>query len=412
MSINTTSDESSLCSDLEEFKNGVNMTLDEELNVTSSESEHEVKVNETEQDCDKVNFDQDIQFKVVEEESFPENENINVNKENSQDSQSENDTTKEQDENACVESDKLAENDTHEALKHYFSSSEEECEETTKIKDINTTIPRIKPDYGNNLYVIKLPAFLGIETKPFDAYTYVNEVDENELTNDEGCAKIKLKVENTIRWRKNPNAKYEMESNAKVVKWSDNSSTLHIGSEIFEVHDMPLQVDNCYIYIQNGEGLTAQRVLKRKLNFRPHSTDSFTYRKAISIADRSKKQQKMKVLNVVGSNPEFERAEKMKEEYEILRNANKSRQPEKYDRSKKKMARQFLESGDTYLETSKTKKSKQDDFIDDDYTSEDNDALESIKNKVNDSLSENSDIEIKTKKRTALSDSESVTSSD
>lgn len=47
--------------------------------------------------------------------------------------------------------------------------------------------------------------------------------------------------------------------------------------------------------------------------FRPHSTDSFTHRKmTLSLADRSSKAQKVKVLPIVGKNPESQRSELIK----------------------------------------------------------------------------------------------------
>ena len=57
-------------------------------------------------------------------------------------------------------------------------------------------------------------------------------------------SRLKLKVENTIRWRtvfdKEGNA--VKESNARMVKWSDGSMSLHLGSEIFDVYKQPLHV--------------------------------------------------------------------------------------------------------------------------------------------------------------------------
>ena len=66
---------------------------------------------------------------------------------------------------------------------------------------------------------------------PFDPATYEDEIEEDEVLDEEGRARTKLKVENTIRWR---TAKDEegnelkdefdepvRESNARVVRWSD-----------------------------------------------------------------------------------------------------------------------------------------------------------------------------------------------
>lgn len=56
--------------------------------------------------------------------------------------------------------------------------------------------------------------------------------------------RLKLKVENTIRWQVNfdKDGNAIRESNAKLVKWSDGSLSMHLGSEIFDVYKQPLQV--------------------------------------------------------------------------------------------------------------------------------------------------------------------------
>ena len=57
-------------------------------------------------------------------------------------------------------------------------------------------------------------------------------------------SRLKLKVENTIRWRINFDEEGNAirESNSKLVRWSDGSMSLHLGSEIFDVYKQPLQV--------------------------------------------------------------------------------------------------------------------------------------------------------------------------
>lgn len=56
--------------------------------------------------------------------------------------------------------------------------------------------------------------------------------------------RLKLKVENTIRWRDNFDKEGNVvkESNARFIRWSDGSMSLHLGCEIFDVHKQPLQV--------------------------------------------------------------------------------------------------------------------------------------------------------------------------
>merc|ERR1719234_1485841 len=110
------------------------------------------------------------------------------------------------------------------------------------------------------------------------------------------------------------------ESNARIVKWSDGSLSLHLGSEIFDVHKQPLQSDFNHLFIRQGTGLQGQAVFKTKLSFRPHSTDSQTHKKmTLSMADRSSKSNQIKVISQVGVDPEANRWERMKKEEQGLR---------------------------------------------------------------------------------------------
>jgi len=60
-------------------------------------------------------------------------------------------------------------------------------------------------------------------------------------------------VENTIRWREvfDKDGNVVKESNTRVIKWSDGSMSLHLGSEIFDVYKQPLVVNylNLFMYL-------------------------------------------------------------------------------------------------------------------------------------------------------------------
>lgn len=129
---------------------------------------------------------------------------------------------------------------------------EEEKEEPEPIPEtrIDVEIPKISCDLGRDIHFVKLPNFLSVETRPFDQETYEDEIDEEETLDEEGRARLKLKVENTIRWREviDKEGNTVKESNARFVKWSDGSLSLHLGSEIFDVYKQPLQVQkNNYV---------------------------------------------------------------------------------------------------------------------------------------------------------------------
>ncbi|XP_052800320.1 RNA polymerase-associated protein LEO1-like [Mya arenaria] len=209
------------------------------------------------------------------------------------------------------------------------SDEEQEPEEPVETR-IEVEIPRIKTDLGRAVHYVKLPNFLSVDTRPFDLATYEDEIDEDDVLDEEGRTRMKLKVENTIRWRtlkdeEGNDLKDEMgrpvrESNARCVRWSDGSMSLHLGDEIFDIHTMPIQGDFNHLFVRQGTGLQGQSIFKTKLSFRPHSTESFTHRKmTLSLADRSTKKQKVKILPISGHDPESQRSEMIKKEEERLR---------------------------------------------------------------------------------------------
>lgn len=209
-------------------------------------------------------------------------------------------------------------------------SDEENQEVEVPETRIAVEIPRIKTELGKAVHYVKLPNFLSVETRPFDSATYEDEIDEDEVLDEEGRTRLKLKVENTIRWRSvkdeegndRTNELGEMisESNGRVVKWKDGSMSLHLGDEIFDIHTMPIQGDFNHLFVRQGTGLQGQNIFKTKLSFRPHSTESFTHRKmTLSLADRSTKKQKVKILPISGHDPESQRTEMIKKEDERLR---------------------------------------------------------------------------------------------
>lgn len=54
---------------------------------------------------------------------------------------------------------------------------------------IDVEIPKITTDLGKELHFVKLPNFLSVETRPFDADTYEDEIDEEETLDEEGRAR-------------------------------------------------------------------------------------------------------------------------------------------------------------------------------------------------------------------------------
>ena len=230
---------------------------------------------------------------------------------------------------AVIGSDSEDEKDKEEGkekeVKRYEDKPEEEPVPETRI---DVEVPKINTDLGKEIHFVKLPNFLSMESRPFDPETYEDEMDDDQSQQDEeGRTRLKLKVENTIRWRQKLDKDLNpiRESNARIVKWSDGSYSLHLGNEIFDVYKQPLQSDFNHLFIRQGTGLQGQAVFKTKLSFRPHSVDSHTHKKmTLSMADRSTKSNQIKVISHVGNNPEEGRWEKIRKEEQGLRMAMKS----------------------------------------------------------------------------------------
>ncbi|TRZ02003.1 hypothetical protein DNTS_024165 [Danionella cerebrum] len=221
---------------------------------------------------------------------------------------------------------------------------------------IEVEIPKVSTDLGSDLYFVKLPNFLSVEPRPFDPQYYEDEFEDEEMLDEEGRTRLKLKVENTIRWRsrRDEEGNEFKESNARIV---------------FDVYKAPLQGDHNHLFIRQGTGLQGQAVFKTKLTFRPHSTDSATHRKmTLSLADRCSKTQKIRILPMAGRDPESQRNEMIKKEEERLRAS--IRRESQQRRMREKQHQRGLNAG--YLEP---------DRYDEDEEGEESVSLAAIKSK-------------------------------
>ncbi|KAI6240422.1 hypothetical protein M3Y99_00474500 [Aphelenchoides fujianensis] len=227
-----------------------------------------------------------------------------------------------------------------EAIQQALNESDEEL--NLEPMEFNDVIPPCRIDTGEMGPVhVRLPNFLSIDPSPFDERTYHLEVDEEEALNEEGQSRMKLKVENTIRWRNvhDPETgEVKRESNAKIVKWSDGSMSLYMGAEIFEIQDQP-SLANIHLYTRLDQNLTAQSPFARKFTFRPHSTETLTHRKmTLSMADKSNRTQKVKMVTDVGMNPEKDRKEKVRREEEKMRADNRKQAARRRTRERNREA--------------------------------------------------------------------------
>ncbi|KAI0272466.1 Leo1-like protein-domain-containing protein [Gloeopeniophorella convolvens] len=102
-------------------------------------------------------------------------------------------------------------------------------------------VPLPKSSDGQH-WVIRMPNFVKVDTKPFHPDTYVGPEHEEDFQGGthERDMGIKLRVENTVRWRwvKGKDGKDQRQSNAHVVRWSDGSMSLRLGKEYFDINQI------------------------------------------------------------------------------------------------------------------------------------------------------------------------------
>ncbi|KAG6381555.1 Leo1-like protein-domain-containing protein [Boletus reticuloceps] len=126
-----------------------------------------------------------------------------------------------------------------------YTENDEPTAVVPDIPEANVSIPNIpvpRTSDGDH-WVFRVPNFVKVDSKPFHPDTYVGpEQDEdashpNESIREKSMS-IKLKVENTVRWRwiKDEFGQDRRQSNSRIIRWSDGSLSLRLGKELFDIN--------------------------------------------------------------------------------------------------------------------------------------------------------------------------------
>ncbi|XP_008651943.1 protein LEO1 homolog isoform X1 [Zea mays] len=147
--------------------------------------------------------------------------------------------------------------------------------------------PPARPDKMN---VIKVSNIMGIDPKPFDPKTYV---EEDVFVTDESGTKKRIRLEdNIVRWRtiRNADGTTSCESNARFVKWKDGSMQLLIGNEVLDISVHEAHHDQSHLFLRHGKGiLQSQGRLLHKMQFMPSSLFSKSHRLLTALVDSQNK---------------------------------------------------------------------------------------------------------------------------
>ncbi|KAJ6853480.1 protein LEO1-like protein [Iris pallida] len=220
-----------------------------------------------------------------------------------------------------------------------FESEDERFEHKPKEKPVGPPLElevplRRPPGHPDRMNLIRVSNIMGIEPKPFDPKTFV---EEDVFVTDESGTKKRIRLEdNIVRWRtvKNRDGTTSIESNARFVKWSDGSMQLLIGNEVLDINVQEAHHDQTHLFLRHGKGiLQSQGRLLRKMRFMPSSLSSKSHRLLTALVDsRHKKVYKVKNC-ITDIDPEREKEEKEKVEGQTIRaNELLNRKREKVNR--------------------------------------------------------------------------------
>ncbi|EXJ86606.1 hypothetical protein A1O3_03559 [Capronia epimyces CBS 606.96] len=111
---------------------------------------------------------------------------------------------------------------------------EEMYEEQKQLKLLDVDMVRIKPPGGEELHLLNMPPFLGIKHRNFVPATYEPPKQPHDGRDPEVDPTAKFSpfstAASTIFWRRDPKTPDLLQSNSRIVRWSDGSLTLQIAS--------------------------------------------------------------------------------------------------------------------------------------------------------------------------------------
>ncbi|KAH9479487.1 RNA polymerase-associated protein LEO1 [Psilocybe cubensis] len=243
----------------------------------------------------------------------------------------------------------------HRHALEYDEEDEAPPEAVVEVKEAEVSFPNLpvpKSSDGHN-WVIRMPNFVKVDTKPFHPDTYVGPDEEEALVGAAAREKantIKLKVGNMLRWRwtKDATGEDRKESNSRIIRWSDGSLSLRLGKELFDIDQ---SIDNSGSVVRQSvgsqqpsqsqtqttsqptpgtgktEGLTylvaqhkrsqvlqSEAIITGYMSLRPTGMSSEVHRMLVRAVEQKHKQvARLKMVNDPSIDPEKEKMEMMKQ---------------------------------------------------------------------------------------------------
>ncbi|GAA5974443.1 hypothetical protein JCM11641_003216 [Rhodosporidiobolus odoratus] len=131
---------------------------------------------------------------------------------------------------------------------------------------------------GGKVWHTRLPGFLKMVTNPFDEKAWEpKDLQEDEQAEtqegEERKPRVRVADENVIRWRWTRDELGEVikQSNARILRWSDGTLSLQLGSELF---DLSLSLDHSAILTGPATSLPPTAATNASVSLSPSAFDS------------------------------------------------------------------------------------------------------------------------------------------
>jgi RNA polymerase-associated protein LEO1 len=114
--------------------------------------------------------------------------------------------------------------------------------EEKQVVTAQVQVPRhLIPQPGDNeLYLLKVPPFLAVEPKVYQSQNFITpSTDHHSKEAPTPSFSAYNTAMSTIRWRHSPSDPSELQSNARVLRWSDGSLTLQLATDPSVQYELP-----------------------------------------------------------------------------------------------------------------------------------------------------------------------------
>ncbi|KAK9247734.1 Leo1-like protein-domain-containing protein [Lipomyces tetrasporus] len=156
--------------------------------------------------------------------------------------------------------------------------------EEVEMQEMEITMPRYLPSHSvpKEINVTRIPNFLNVDYSAFDQDSYLENAANIQDEGEEAAElrqKLRAEVNNTIRWRykRDEFGNPQIESNARIIRWSDGSYSLKLGSEVFDINRKP--IGDTYLAVSHDQQEIVQFHAKvaSTMTLVPTSTASLTH---------------------------------------------------------------------------------------------------------------------------------------